>query len=897
MTASYPPNPRRLVESLRTCRVVRPALCMLLASLSAFAGPRHRVLDVPPKQITVDGKAGAKEWPIDSVRPMPCAIPVSTDASAYDTETWIACDGTSLFLLINVNVAPDKPLVMKGNWGGRDGLEIAFCDARVEKSPIISALCYPDGTFTGQSVGGPRATPVELMGKAMTYAATVGKQGWTAEMAIPFAQVGIPLEGLQMLNFNLNIRRMSDPTWMVWARTRGPVWLADTAGKLLFGDVEVEEDANDFAAQQLNSTWLSRADPDEHGLKEGWATQEASDEWTTDRIDLRRNWGMKAFRNAMGWAWLRQEVMLPADIRQEQRVWLFLPAVDEQCEVYIAGSKVAEHTATSTGLPPGRLWNDPILIDVTSNWEKRDAALDVAIRVLAYSSSGGLRKPAFLIGSGDTDLKAPDVYNELVDMGFLRALERDFRVADIPDLPPHPAPRTLGSRIQRTMALLATSTATMRRRVKILFYGQSITAGMHWVQITNALRQRFPYAIIEAENRAIGGFTAPSLCRTAVADLYPTDADLVVFHDYGGENTGELERMISTLRQVSTAEILVYTHTVAWVDNPEGLKGRTRGDDISAAFNRYLVQKYNCELVEAREEWQQFLELHGIGINEYMGDKVRSNVHPNAAGHTLLAELCLRHFQFNPYHPGGWVGRVRWVEARGALEEVHSGIALRGPWESDSHGIIAKEGECSLTLPFHGNRIDIVPHPDRVTGTFNMMIDGKSPAELPELFACTKADGIRPGDSWPVFKRVTLPSAPTPIPQTWTAKVTACDLTSKTFQYAVHGSVTGTDGSGSNQADFVSNSGQIRIQRRDCFLIRPLTYRKMDCPPNLEVAWEVYPRFIQPVSLKPALERNVDRRITLFSGLRNGPHTLTLTWAANGPAGIKAFVVHRPPAD
>jgi hypothetical protein len=270
-------------------------------------------------------------------------------------------------------------------------------------------------------------------------------------------------------------------------------------------------------------------------------------------------------------------------------------------------------------------------------------------------------------------------------------------------------------------------------------------------------------------------------------------------------------------------------------------------------------------------------------------------VHPNAEGHTLLAELCLRHFRFNPNFPGGWGARVRWVEARAALEEAHSDIALRGPWTSDRHGIIAGSGECSLDLSFHGNRVDLVPHPDRVAGTFTVAIDGKSPAEFPELFACTKVNGIPSAASWPVFKRITLPDATPAVPQTWTARITACDTKAKTFQYALHGSVTGEDGEGSNQADFVSNSGQIRIAQRDCFLIRPLTYRKVDCPPGFSATWDVYPRFVQPVTLTPRPDRSIDRRIVLFNGLRNGRHTLTLTWDGVAPAGIKAFVVHRPP--
>jgi hypothetical protein len=869
---------------------------VLAAALSLQAAPRQRVLSVAPGSISVDGKASPGEWPTEGARPMGCAIPVAGDVSQYSTEAWTAFDGTSLYMLIRVHVAPDNPLVMDGRWGNRDGLELAFRDPRDTTNPIVSALCYPDGTFEGQSVGGTLASPADLMENAMSYGATVDTAMWTAELAVPLPKVGIPTEGLERLNFNLNIRRMCDVTWMVWARTQGPVWAVDTAGRLLFGDTaENEEPPEEFVPQQISSVWEFRPDPENRGEHDNWATEEGSDEWENNRIDLRSGWGMAGFRHYAGWAWLRQSLSLPADIAATAHVWLFFPAVDEQCEVYLDGQKIAEHTVASTGLAPGQLWRDPILVDVTAAWKDRDARRRIALHVLAYSSTGGIRKPAFVLGTKEGKLTPSDAYQRLVNIGLLQPREQDLRVAEIPALPPHPAPETLGARIPRTMTLLATSTPNLRHHVKILFYGQSITAGMHWRQMMNTLRNRFPYAIIEAENRAIGGFTAPSLCRTALADLYTTDADLVLFHDYGGENTGELERMIETLRQVTTAEIMIYTHTVAWVDNPSGLAGRTRGDDNSAAFNRYLAQKYNCELVEAREEWREFLQVHEIGINEYMGDTVHSNVHPNSPGHTLLAALCQRHLQYNPYLPAGWANDVRWVEARRALEEPRSELQITGAWERDSYGVIARNGECTLTLPFDGSRVDLAPHPDIVAGTFTMTIDGKSPDQFPELFVCTKTDGIRPGDSWPVFKRVTLPQNQPPIPQTWTARVTSCDLQAKTFEYTVSGSVTGPDGTGSNQADFTSNSGQIRIEKRDCFLIWPLTYRKMTCPEDLAVTWDVVPRFQQPVRLGPAPGRNVDRRIVLFSGLRPGPHTLTLTWTGDAPAGIKALIVHQPP--
>jgi hypothetical protein len=62
-----------------------------------------------------------------------------------------------------------------------------------------------------------------------------------------------------------------------------------------------------------------------------------------------------------------------------------------------------------------------------------------------------------------------------------------------------------GSRIQRTMRLLVTSTPQQRNRVKILYYGQSIIAQNWWKAIVADLRERFPNADIVATNPSIGG--------------------------------------------------------------------------------------------------------------------------------------------------------------------------------------------------------------------------------------------------------------------------------------------------------------------------------------------------------------------------------------------------------
>ena len=114
-------------------------------------------------------------------------------------------------------------------------------------------------------------------------------------------------------------------------------------------------------------------------------------------------------------------------------------------------------------------------------------------------------------------------------------------LADEDFKPPAPPdnPASLGSKIQRTMTLLATSTPRKPNRVRILFYGQSVTLNPWWRDIAEYLRNTYPHADLEIENLAIGGYSAPVLIRTAEFDLYPFYPDLLIFHVYGGVEGGE----------------------------------------------------------------------------------------------------------------------------------------------------------------------------------------------------------------------------------------------------------------------------------------------------------------------------------------------------------------------
>src|SRR5205807_1786374 len=173
--------------------------------------------------------------------------------------------------------------------------------------------------------------------------------------------------------------------------------------------------------------------------------------------------------------------------------------------------------------------------------------------------------------------------------------------------PPAPAQdkSQLGLHVQRTMTLLATSAPQHHHKVRILFYGQSITEQDWWKQVAADLRQRFPHADLEIENRAIGGFAAQLLIRPAEHDLYPFYPDLLIFHVYGSNQ--EYEQIIKNARSRTTAEVLMQKdHVTRWppqVIDEKKDKGAWWDDLMNQHILPEIARKYDCGLVDIRGPW------------------------------------------------------------------------------------------------------------------------------------------------------------------------------------------------------------------------------------------------------------------------------------------------------
>lgn len=409
----------------------------------------------------------------------------------------------------------------------------------------------------------------------------------------------------------------------------------------------------------------------------------------------------------------------------------------------------------------------------------------------------------------------------------------------------------LGAKIARTMTSLATSTLTQRNSVRVLFYGQSITAQTWSNAIIDRLKKEYPNADLTIENRAIGGFEADRLMKTAHQDLYPFYPDLVIFQDYGGLK-GELEDMISNIRRLTTAEILIATHHVshpgnAWVQAEY---------DKQSQLIRDLAAKYDCELADVRGEWKQYLADYHLQPQDLLKD----SVHLNDKGCKLMEDLIGQHLRYdktfaNPH--ADWIKTI--------------------PVQFDSDN--------AIKVKFTGNRVDLVTEAtNKPLGTARILIDGKPPSKNSKAYAITRTS-LADRAWWPAIYTVGWQNLP--LIENWTLKFAEVSEDAKQFKYHVTGSKTGPDGSGNSEERFISNSGRVVIDPRDFGIESAQKMSKKPCPPDFEIKWSVVPMFQDIYSSK-------ENRPTVVQLIENGSHTLEIIPNGDGVVPLKAIRVFQP---
>ena len=420
--------------------------------------------------------------------------------------------------------------------------------------------------------------------------------------------------------------------------------------------------------------------------------------------------------------------------------------------------------------------------------------------------------------------------------------------------------------IQRTMKKLEESTKENPSYVRILFYGQSIVAQGWRDDLMKYLKEKYPTVVFDVKSRAIGGFEAGNLIRTAESDLYPFYPDLLFFHVYG--ELDKYEQIVKNTRERTSAEIVLWTSHLNASQKAE--KMLEQRDKRSLAIME-IAKRNSCMVIDLNKKWSEMLLANKWKSSELL----RDGIHLNEKGVKYYAGFIAEEL-------------VRIKGAEGVAEV--SGTITEVPFESD---MVKKNSDGSVELTFEGNRVVAIPDGKQL-GKMNILLDGKSPAAYPEMYANTRPSTLV---MWmPMIRCVERKDGVLPIAQNWELIYTEGTKREGPVAYKVKGSVTGEDGYGRSDEDFVSNSGQVVIKTADFhgnqqykrFLKNP-RFSNNYARVGQKIKWKTYPLHSEMFS-----SAKTERRVVIVQNCENTKHTLKFIPTKNAKIGISKFVIYKP---
>ncbi len=415
------------------------------------------------------------------------------------------------------------------------------------------------------------------------------------------------------------------------------------------------------------------------------------------------------------------------------------------------------------------------------------------------------------------------------------------------------------SRVSRTFARMERSTAESPETVRILFYGQSIVA-QDWGRkfIVPELKKRYPTVKFVVANRAIGGYEAPELIKTAEADLYPFYPDLLFFHVYGDPD--KYAEIVRRVRERTAADVILWTShlNVKEGDTREKIEDLIARPDTRSMVIRGTADRYGCMFVDLRTKWCRML----LDSGKLSKDMLVDFVHMKAASLPVYAKMLIEDLPF------------------GCTEKANE---LAG---------MVQERSAGLRLEFTGNRVVAVS--DGQSGAeYDVILDGKPVEEHGEMWTFTRTTpGIR-NTNWPMLSVVNRVN-PSCAREKWTLElIEGFNEAGTVLPYKLTGSLTGPDGVGCNTNRFVSNSGKVVILPTAWpgFTGKWGRWKYLKAKPEvgLKVEWENVPMFVAPYKPGARHEETV-----LVQGCANGPHVLELRPRSSAPLGILKFRTYAP---
>ena len=244
------------------------------------------------------------------------------------------------------------------------------------------------------------------------------------------------------------------------------------------------------------------------------------------------------------------------------------------------------------------------------------------------------------------------------------------------------------------------------RKMQVLVVGKSMVgdALRDGKSLRNLLLPDFPHCpeielLIKTQDDATWANSLDWSLETLTgegSDSTLINPDLIIVYATG--KPGDLESLLTEIRQRSTADILVPSIHWRAVDSPNWGRSENAVDqDISIL--RETCKKHGVEMVENRKLWANYLEEN----NAKIGSLLRDDMHPNELGIELLRKHILSHLKRSE-KKYGYLPRDR---------------------ERKVKLFLSFEPDEDFQFPFTGNRIDIIYQKSPDGGTAQVFIGSK----------------------------------------------------------------------------------------------------------------------------------------------------------------------------
>lgn len=413
--------------------------------------------------------------------------------------------------------------------------------------------------------------------------------------------------------------------------------------------------------------------------------------------------------------------------------------------------------------------------------------------------------------------------------------------------------------IERSLYLLNSSTKDNPQNFDILFYGQSIIGGMKTNILVDSLQKRFPFTTITYKHKPIGGFTLPNLIKTANHDVYQENPDLIIFHAYGGIKDGLYDELILNFRQRMTADVLLLDHHHVWNKPESKLKSINKSHEFDSKVIKSIAEKYDCGFVDVRDQWKLYIQKNAITPNELMGNTIDSNVHPNDEGNALLREIVLSKFP-----------------VQNQLEYDIGNDSLR-------HSIIYDNSIKDSTVAFTGNRVSLSAKSITEEVILEIQIDGKKLSEFRSSYHISRpSKGY--GTWMPAIRTLSLGST-FPQEENWTITLHDINRKAKTFEFTIEGSLTGFDGVGNSETDFISDSKRIKLLKEEFYIFEIEKIFKNKTPEGFKITFDVKQIVRDRVVLKDRFMSHM-----IFRGNAVDKHSLNIKFTKGNLEDIELMI-------